>query len=251
MEPIIAILISDEEETTQLLKSFAEDNLMIINMVGTESDVDKSMTLINSHKPQLVFIDISKRNESLIDLINELDFNRPKVIFISSDQSYAVKAFRLNVIDFLLKPLNFNDVLISVYKAIKRIEMEDCFQEKRVNDINILSSKHHNNGYMAVSSIDKIELINMDHIIYCKAEGKYTEFFLDKEKKILSSKNLGEYSTILDPNYFFRIHHSYVINIRQIINISKKDGYTCKLTNGVILPIAKRRQEEFTKFIKL
>jgi len=91
----------------------------------------------------------------------------------------------------------------------------------------------------------------MSEIIFCKAEGKYTNFHLLDGKKIMSSRNLGEYSTILDANYFFRIHHSYIINLRQISKISKKDGYFCEFSNGIILPVAKRRQEDFNKFIKL
>jgi DNA-binding LytR/AlgR family response regulator len=224
---------------------------MIINIVGAASAVEKSLDLIKLHKPDVIFIDVSKRNESLFDLIKELNFNPPIFIFISSTELYALKAFKLNAIDFLLKPVNFNDLILSVYKVIKRIEMELCFQNKRVDDISKLNSKYKNNEFLAISSMDKIELINMDHIIYCKAEGQYTDFFLDEGKKILSGKNLGEYAAILDSNYFFRIHHSYVINIKHIAKISKKDGYTCELKNGTILPIAKRRQEDFTKFIKL
>lgn len=251
MKQITSVLIDDQEETARILHSFAVDNPLIINLVGNESSVEKSLTLIKLHKPDLVFIGISKKNESLFEYINELDFNPPKFIFISSDDSYALKALKLNAIDYLVKPLNHNDLILSVYKAIKRIEMELCFQNKKVDDINVLNTMYQNNEYVAVSSMDKIELIKIDDIIFCKAEGKYTDFFLINDKRILSSKNLGEYGAILNPKYFFRIHHSYVINIKHITKISKKDGYSCEFTNGFSLPVAKRRQEEFTKFIKL
>ncbi len=183
--------------------------------------------------------------------MNELDFNPPKFIFISSNELFALKAFKINAVDFLIKPLTFNDLILSVYKANKRIEMELCFQQQKVNEVNALTTLQQNNEYIAVSSLDKIELIRMEDIIFCKAEGKYTEFFLVNDKKILSSRNLGEYVPIMDPNYFFRIHHSYVVNIKHITKISKKDGYSCEFINGLSLPIAKRRQEEFIKFIKL
>ena len=91
----------------------------------------------------------------------------------------------------------------------------------------------------------------MSEITFCKADGKYTVFILSNGTKVMSSRNLGEYSTILDDSYFFRIHHSYIINLRHIIKISKKDGYFCELSNGVVLPVAKRRQDDFNKFIKL
>ena len=94
-------------------------------------------------------------------------------------------------------------------------------------------------------------MIKLAEIVYCKAEGKYTEFVLINKQKILSSKNLGEYSSILMSNQFFRIHHSYVVNIKQILKITKKDGLYCEFANGISLPVAKRRQEEFVKFLKL
>lgn len=130
------------------------------------------------------------------------------------------------------------------------MEMERSYQNQKINSINILNSFNQPNEFVAISSLDKIELIPMSEIIFCQADGKYTNFFLINGKKIMSSRNLGEYSTILD-NYFFRIHHSYIINIRHISKISKKDGYFCELLNGIVLPVAKRRQEEFNKFIKL
>jgi DNA-binding LytR/AlgR family response regulator len=251
MKQLSAVLIDDENETARTLSSFVEDNHMIMKIVGHGSSVEKSLDLIKLHKPDVIFIDISSKNENLFDNISDLDFNLPKFIFISSNEIYALKALKLNAVDFLIKPLNFNDIILSVYKAIKRIEMELCFQNQKVREINALNTMYQNNEYIAVSSMDKIELIKMDDIIFCKAEGKYTDFFLVNDKKILSSRNLGEYGAILDPNYFFRIHHSYVINIKHITQISKKDGYSCEFTNGTSLPIAKRRQEEFTKFIKL
>ncbi len=251
MKQLTAVIVSDDYETKQILNSFVEDNHMILKIEGHGSSVEKSLELIKLHKPNVIFIDISSKNESLLTYMSDLDFNLPKFIFIASNELYALKAFKVNAIDFLGKPLNFNDIILSVYKAIKQIEMELCFQRQRVSEVDALTTMSQNNEYIAVSSMDKIELVRMDDIIYCKAEGKYTDFFLVNDKKILSSRNLGEYVSMLDPNYFFRIHHSYVVNIKHITKISKKDGYSCEFINGTSLPIAKRRQEEFIKFIKL
>ncbi|MEC5156622.1 LytR/AlgR family response regulator transcription factor [Chryseobacterium sp. MP_3.2] len=251
MKQLTAVIVDNDYETTEILNSFVEENHIILKIVGHGSSVEKSLDIIKLHKPDVIFIDISSKNENLSDYINDLDFNLPKFIIISSNELYALKAFKINAIDFLVKPLNFNDLILSVYKAIKQIEMELCFQKQRVSEVNALTTMYQNNEYIAISSMDKIELVRMDDIIFCKAEGKYTDFFLVNDKKILSSRNLGEYASMMDPNYFFRIHHSYVVNIKHITKISKKDGYSCDLINGTSLPVAKRRQEEFIKFIKL
>ena len=251
MKQLSAVIVDNDNETTEILNSFVEENHSILKIVGHGSSVEKSLDLIKSNKPDVIFIDISSKNENLPDYIKDLYFNLPKFIFVSSNELYAFKAFKLNAVDFLIKPLNFNDIILSVYKAIKQIEMEICFQKQKVNEVNGLNTMYQNNEYIAISSIDKIELVRTDDIIYCKAEGKYTNFFLVNDKKILSSRNLGEYVSVMDPKYFFRIHHSYIVNIKHITKISKKDGYSCELINGTSLPVAKRRQEEFVKFIKL
>jgi len=146
--------------------------------------------------------------------------------------------------------IDFNAIILAVYKVIKRIEMELSYQNQKINGINILNSFNQSNDYVAIASLDKIELIPMSEIISCQANGKYTNFFLLNGNKITSCRNLGEYTTILDNNYFFRMHHSYIINLRHIAKISKKDDYFCELSNGTILPLAKRIQEDFNKFIK-
>jgi two-component system LytT family response regulator len=251
MTAINAIIITEEKDTLTILKKFVEENFMIMQIIGEAFSIDDGIAVIKSNKPDVVFLDIQLKDDLFFEMLEQLEFSVPKLVFISANESYAVKAFKHNAIDFLLKPIDFNNIILAVYKVIKRIEMERSYQEQKVNNINILNSFSQPNDYVAVSSLDKIELIPMSEIIFCQADGKYTYFFLLNGKKIMSSRNLGEYGTILDHNYFFRIHHSYIVNLRHIAKISKKDGYFCEFSNGVILPVAKRRQEDFNKFIKL
>ncbi|MET0759707.1 MAG: LytTR family DNA-binding domain-containing protein [Flavobacterium sp.] len=251
MTPINAIIITQEKDTLLILKKFEEENFMIMKIIGDAFSESDGINLIKSNKPDVVFLDIAFKDDAFFEMLDQLEFSIPKLVFISANEKYAVKAFKHNAIDFLLKPIDFNAIILAVYKVIKRIEMERSYQNQKINNINILNSFNQPNDYVAVSSLDKIELIPMSEIIFCQADGKYTYFFLLNGKKIMSSRNLGEYSAILDSNYFFRIHHSYIINLRHISKISKKDGYFCEFPNGIILPVAKRRQEDFNKFIKL
>ena len=251
MMPINAIIITEEKDTLTILKKFEEENFMIIKIIGDAISIIDGINIIKLTKPDVIFLDIILKEDLFFEMLEQLEFSIPKLIFISEQEHYALKAFKHNAIDFILKPIDFNTIILAVYKAIKRIEMERSYQNQKINDINILNSFNQTNEYLAVSSLDKIELIHMSEIIFCKADGKYTYFFMLDGKKIMSSRNLGEYSNILDKNYFFRIHHSYIINLRYIIKISKKDGYFCEFPNGIILPVAKRRQDDFNKFIKL
>ena len=251
MTPINAIIISEEKDTLTILKNFEEENFMIMKIIGDAFSVIDAIDIIKLKKPDVVFLDIVLKDDVFFEMLEQLEFSIPKLVFISANENYAVKAFKHNAIDFILKPIDFNAIILAAYKVIRRMEMERSYQNQKISNINILNSINKPNEYVAISSLDKIELIPMSEIIFCQADGKYTNFFLLNGKKIMSSRNLGEYNSILDQNYFFRIHHSYIINIRHIAKISKKDGYFCELTNGTILPVAKRRQEDFNKFIKL
>ncbi|OCB78264.1 DNA-binding response regulator [Flavobacterium piscis] len=251
MTAINAIIISEEKETLLILKKFEEDNSMIMKIIGNANGIKDGALILKSKKPDVIFLDIKLENNLFFEMLEQLDFSIPKLVFISSQKDYAIKAFKHNAIDFLLKPIDFNAIIIAVYKVIKTREMERSYQNQKINNINIINTVNQTNDYVAIASLEKIELIPMAEIIFCKADGKYTVFILSNGNRIMSSRNLGEYSNIVDNNYFFRIHHSYIINLRHIVKISKKDGYFCELSNGVILPVAKRRQDDFNKFIKL
>jgi two-component system LytT family response regulator len=251
MKLIKAIIIDSNLDVINQLSKFAEENAVIIDICGFCDNFIDGIELIKTHKPDLIFLDPTNDNLASFDLVKELAFNIPKFIFISDDKNIAYEAFQYNAVDFLKKTLNFNELIVSIYKVIKLIEMEISFQNQKVYQINSFVTESNANGFIAISSSDKIELIKLAEIVYCKAEGKYTEFVLINKQKILSSKNLGEYSSILMSNQFFRIHHSYVVNIKQILKITKKDGLYCEFENGISLPVAKRRQEEFVKFLKL
>ena len=251
MTPINAIIITEEKDTLIILKKFEEENAMIITIIGEAFSIEEGINTIKLKKPTLVFLDMLFKNDSFFDSLDQLEFSIPKLVFISAHENQAVKAFRHNAIDFISKPIDFNALILAVYKVIKRTEMERSYQNQNIEKISYLNALNQTNDYVAVSSLDKIELIHMSEIIYCKADGKYTWFFLINGKKIMSSRNLGEYNTILDSNYFFRIHHSYIINLRHIAAISKKEGYFCEFPNGISIPVAKRRQDDFNKFIKL
>ena len=250
MTPINAVIISEQKETFLILKKFEEENSMIMKIIGDTNCVKEAAILIKEKKPDVILLDIVLENNLFFEILERLEFLIPKLVFISAHKDYAIKAFKHDAVDFLLKPIDFNALIIAVYKVIKRRAMELSYQNQKVNNI-ILNTANQTNDYVAVASLEKIELIPMAEIIFCKADGKYTVFMLSNGSSIMSSRNLGEYSTILDSNYFFRIHHSYIINLRHIVKISKKDGYFCELSNGVILPVAKRRQDDFNKFIKL
>ena len=207
MIQINAVVISENNDSVVLLDRFAAENYFLLKIVGNASSTVEGIEMIKQKKPAVVFIDIFYKDDSFFEVMNQLDFNAPKLILISQYENDAVKAFKYNAIDFIFKPIEFNKVILSLYKVAKRIEMEESNQQEKIRNIATLNAGKDTNEYVAIASLDK--------------------------------------------KYFFRIHHSYIINISQICKISKKDGFFCEMPDGIILPVAKRRQEDFNVFIGL
>jgi two-component system LytT family response regulator len=242
-----AIIIENDKEVIKLFKQFESENSVLFSIIKIVADFEGITELINHQKPDALII---SKDGLVFDskIFNDVDISKPKLLFISKNESDAFKAFKQNAKDFLLKPISSNNLIVSIYKIIKYIEMERVFQNDVIGKIATINTLQKKFEYVSITSVDKIELLKVEDIIYCKADGKYTEFYTLNKNKVVSSRNLGEYVPSLNKN-FFRIHHSYIINIRHLVKIIKKNGLFCELINGDVLPVAKRRQEEFVKFI--
>ena len=151
-----------------------------------------------------------------------------------------------------LKPLIMEEVILAVSKIVKKIEMKSFMDIQNSEEIADFNSSKIHREYVAISSIDEINFLKMDDIMYCQADGKYTKFFLANGNTFLSSKNLGDYENrVLDESHFFRVHNSYIVNMRFVARIDKRDGMSCELLNGINIPISNRRLEKFNRFIRI
>lgn len=163
-----------------------------------------------------------------------------------------INIIKPEVISVDLKPLIMAEVILAVSKIVKNIEKDDFIDLNISSEVDHLNLNSKLSGYVAIASIDEINFLKMEDIMFCKADGKYTRFYLANGTTCMSSRNLGDYEDrILDESCFFRIHNSYIINMRFVARINKREGISCEMKNGLTIPISKRRQEEFSKFIGL
>lgn len=244
---IQAIIFENDADSIKQFKRFEDENNTIFSILDIVHDFDIIEKSVNKFKPDLLILSLDC---DLFDIhfLDNLEVKKPKIIVTSCHNIAAYIAYKLNAVYFLVKPLDANELLISIYKTIKFIEMESAYLKEsmeKIKDINKLSK---NLTYIAISSVDKIELLKINEIVFCKADGKYTEFYTSNNEKKVSSRNIGEYYESLGCK-FFRIHHSYIINIKFLVKVIKKDGLYCELINNHFIPVAKRRQEDFLKFI--
>ena len=247
MDAYTAVIIDDSVIDLLALKKIISSYCINIDSVVVVSSIEDGIIEIKANKPDLVFMDVMFKESNVFDSLDKFNLGNTPIIFISSEKEYAVNAFENNAVDFILKPFKVENVILAINKAIRKIET-DNFQSHNTSSVR---NGNANFDYLAIASIDKIDFIKKEDVMFCMAEGKYTTFFLSGGKKIVSSKNLGEYEKVLDCSCFYRVHHGYIINIRHLTSIIKKDGVYCELTNRITIPVSKRRQESFNKFIKL
>lgn len=246
MELYNAIIIDDEKNGIDIMEHFLTKFCPSIKIVDKGSTVEEAVKKIQLNKPDILFLDIQLSNNTSFEILDQIDFSEIEIIFVTAFNDYAIKAFKYNAIDYILKPLSIEDLIIATNKAIKRINERKEFEKELKTKDKLYNES--SSEIVTISSLDKVSLIKKDDIIFCKSDGRYTTFYLSNNTEIIACKNLGEFENALCNN-FFRIHHSYIINLGHLIKINKKAGNYCEMSNSALLPIAKRRQETLNKLL--
>lgn len=252
MNKVTAIVIDDEINNLDLLVHFINQYCPQLNIIGKAITKNEGVALINKLKPQLLFLDIMLDEGTGFDLLEEATFTETKVIFVTAFDEFAIKAFKYNAVDYLLKPIEIDELIVAVNKACLAIANNKFTEAQQIQ--NLYRTVTNNNlpiNLIAIPSTEKIDFVKVDDIIYIKSEGRYSIFNLTNNKQIVATKNLGEYETMLDANTFFRIHNSYLINLTKVTSINKAGGNYCVMENSEQLPIAKRRQDRLHRFLKI
>ena len=249
MKRYSAIVVDDEAINITVLKRILTDYCIYIDIVGEAETFEEAIAEIDNKQPDIIFLDVMLKEGEIFDTIDQLASRTAQIIFVTSDARFAFRAFHYDAADFILKPLDVSQVIIAVSKAVKKIEFQHCFNEQV--GIDYRNEAAQIKDYIAIASVEKIDFLKIEDIMFFTAEGKYTTIYLADGRKHFTSKNLGDYERNLNNGLFFRIHHSYIINMNYVVKINKRDGTYCELSNGLSIPIAKRRQEDFNRFIKI
>lgn len=241
---IKAILIDDEKMARTLLSGLLERYCPEIELVEQCSDLPSGVKAIIKHKPNLVFLDIEMPGHSGLELLDFFDEQTTNfsIIFTTAYNQYAIKAFKLSAVDYLLKPIDPKELQqsIELYKK----------QQNQI-DYSILKSnlaKPVSNQKLAVHSIQSTKYIELKNLLFCKADGAYTEIYLKEGHHITSSKGLKHYEDLLKDNpQFIRCQKSYIINLHFVTEHIKSDGGFVMVNNIHKIPIAADKLSEITK----
>lgn len=241
-----AVVIEDElnvrEGFIKLMNTFCPE----IKTVGVASTVEEGIKLISKTEFEILFLDINLPDGSGFDLLYRLPNRNFNVIFITAYDQYAIDAFKISAVDYLLKPIS-PDLL---KKAISKIESH-VDQETKLDVLGSkLSKKFDQEEKVILKDAESMQIVVISDIIFCQAEGSYTTFYLTNERTIVTSLNLKEYERILVPYGFIRNHHSFLINLQQVQSIQRSDGGTIVMMDGKKLPLSTRKKSAVIEALK-
>jgi len=243
---IRTVVIEDEEHSRKMLMGMLRDSCRAINVVGSADSVTTGLTTIAEQRPELVFLDIELQSETSFEILEKLPEINFELVFTTAFDHYALKAIKFCAIDYLLKPIDLNDLRIAVAKAEKRLNREYLNKNLEVL-INNLKSGSQNNHRIALSTLEGLLFVNVRDIIYCESSGPYTKFIFKQAAIIVTSKHLKEYEDLLSGYDFFRIHKSYLVNLQEIRKYIRGEGGHLIMSNGANLSVSKQRKEDFLR----
>jgi len=237
---IKALIIDDEANNREKLRNLIVKNCPNIEVIGEENGVRTGISAIRNKNPDLVFLDIRMGDGTGFDLLNRFDTIDFKVIFVTAYEEFALKAFRCSAVDYLLKPVDPDELV----EAVKKVSV--LLSQEHNKQLTILSDSIQSGRLkkIALRDSDNIHLINVSDIIYCDSEGSYVRFVVLNENDIIISKLLKEYEELLSDSDFFRVHKSHLINLAHAKRFEKADGGFVVMSDESRIPVASRKREQ-------
>jgi two-component system LytT family response regulator len=246
---IRSIIVDDELKSRESLKILLEDFCTGVTVDAVCQNITEAVKAIEELKPDLVFLDIQLQRETGFDLLTKFEDFDFEVIFTTAHAEYAIKAFKFSAIDYLLKPIDVAELQVGIDKVAKSksnnigARLNQLMQNLRVG-----SSENYK---LALPTSDGLVFVKVNDILYCEASSNYTEIVMADSRKYIVSRTLKEYDDMLGEQNFFRIHHSYLINLNGIKKYVRGDGGYVVMNNDASLQVSKRKKEGFLSRIRI
>lgn len=228
-----AIIIDDSSNAIAALRADIADYCPDIEVIGDADGVVNGAKVVRELNPELVFLDIQMGDGSGFDLLEILGEHRPKIIFTTSSNEHAIQAFRFSAIDYLLKPIDPEELQAAVKKAVKSTSQQ----------IHTLKSHLKGGGNrIALNSQDKIQVIDIPDIVRCESSGSYTLFCTSDGEQVLVTRTLKEYDQLLSSQGFLRVHQSHLVNLDYVREFVKSDGGYLVMKDKSEVPVSSRKK---------
>jgi len=244
---IDAIIIDDEahctEHLTALLSTWCGSMIRVAGSAGT---VEEGWRMILDRQPQLLFLDIQLRNETSFDLLNRFPVINFDIIFVTAYEKYAIRAFKFSAIDYLLKPVDPDDLR----QAVARLQQKRSKEESAQRFETLFYNLKNGPGLprrISVPTVKGLEFLPVQDIIRCESHINYTSIFLANGQKFTVARTLKEFEELLEEHNFYRVHNSHLINLAWIRSYNKGKGGSVSMTDNTEIEVSTRRKDELLK----
>lgn len=242
-----AILIDDEMNSLSALKEKLQSHCPQVHILALCSDAVSGAEAIDKLQPDIVFLDIEMPVTNGFVMLQQLQYRNFELVFTTAYDHFAVKAIRYSALDYLVKPIEIEELKAAVQRAAEK--RSRSYPNPQIELLlEQLVSRNKNVNRIAIPSTEGLQFLRTEDIIYLEASVNYTHIFCGP-KKYTVSRTLKEFEELLPPSIFLRIHHSYIISKNYVEKYIRGEGGQVVLTNGVILDVAKRKKSEFLKAI--
>lgn len=244
---IASFIVDDEPHNIENLTHLLQTHCPNIEVVGTAVSIKEALTGIHATKPDLLFLDIRLNNETGFDLLQQIVHSPIEVIFITAYDQYGVQAIKFAALDYLLKPVDSDELVKAVQKASETLLYKKQNEQLLflVQELSAGKTKK-----IALPTQEAIRYVEVAAIVRCEASNNYTYIFLQDGEKILIAKTLKEYADLLPPTEFLRTHQSHLVNRNYIKSWLKEDGGMLLLTNGTTIPVSRVNRERIRTALK-
>lgn len=243
---ITAIIVDDERRGRSVLGNLLRHYLPNVHVLGEADSVPKAVELIDTLRPELVFLDVEMPSGTGFDVLEGVAKRNFEVIFITAYDQYAISAFKVSAVDYLLKPINVNDLKSAVQRAVERNAQKSDEVRYRIL-LDHLNQGKPERDRIVLPTLDGFIVVKLEDIIRTQSEANYTRFFKNDGQNILVSKTMKEYSPVLEEYGFFRIHRSHYINMDYVVRYTRGRGGDVELSDGTVLAVARDRKDAFLR----
>jgi two-component system LytT family response regulator len=239
------LIVEDEQKSREMLAGLIQKNCPELQIVGLAKNVKEGVELIKSQNPDLVFLDISMPDGSGFDLLEEVGGQKFEVIFATASDAHAIRAIKYSACDYLLKPIDVDELKAAVEKARARKKESPATMENLQLLIQQLKKADDNFQKITLPTGNAFEIVNLKDIIRCEADTSYTIFYLADKRKLMVSAGLKHYEELLPEQDFIRVHHHHLINMNHVLRFLKVDGGYAVMSDGTQIEISRRKKDAF------
>lgn len=245
---ITAIIIDDEQKGRNALRKKLMEYCPQVELLGEAENGDEGLRLIEKYDPVIVFLDIEMPMMNGFEMLHHLPNKHFHLIFTTAYDQYAIKAIKYAAFDYLLKPIDIEELQITIKKAEQQIALNNTAERLETLSHN-LAGKYQMHK-IAIPTMEGLLFFDLSDIIYLEAESNYTTLHFVNHPKLLASRTMRDFEELLPSDMFFRTHQSYIINLNFIKRYLKGDGGQIEMQNGHFVDVARRKKEEFMKIIR-